>query len=174
MSTYDIFDVEVYPSSIFPDNIYDSYIYDPELVFYESKINQILETVDENELAEKFDEKIKELEDDLDDIGKKSFLMGVAIGASFGDIDPYGRVKRDFHRRSTIFTGEKEDYEKFRNEMENIKKDIEQDKEDLKDRFGTTGELSKKTWVRYGLVPKTVIENKLVDELVNSRIEIQE
>ena len=76
MTTYDIFDVEVYPSSIFPDNIYDTYIYDPELVFYESKINQILETVDENELAEKFDEKIKELENDLDDIGKKSFLNG--------------------------------------------------------------------------------------------------
>ena len=52
-------------------------------------------------------------------MGQKSFLRGVEIGSQFGDVDPYGRIKRDkFHRRSTILQDEEDDYSEFKSKVD--------------------------------------------------------
>src|SRR5690606_33576324 len=61
-----------------------------------------------------FDKKILEIEDKMDDIGKKSFVLGTAIALGFADDITQGRIyRKGYFDRAVIGTEEKEIYKEL-------------------------------------------------------------
>src|SRR5690606_7663991 len=91
-----IYPSSIYPSSIYPSSIYPKTIYDPQDVYFEEDVKKVLEEMinDMEKLSELFDKKILEIEDKIDDIGKKSFVLGAAIALGFADDIKEGKIYR--------------------------------------------------------------------------------
>lgn len=115
-----IYGGSIYPSSIYPGNIYDVNIYDPQPVYLEQEIEELLKK-NEKELQQLFDNFVNSLDGHFDDWGKKSFLLGVAIGNDFANEKYEGRQHRDeYFKRSVIFKDETDDYKEFREKIDSM------------------------------------------------------
>src|SRR5690606_32566400 len=84
-------------------------------------LEEMMEDVEK--LSKYFDRKMLQIERKMDDIGKKSFVLGTAIALGFADDRNEGRIyRKGYFDRAVIMTHEKEKYKEFVDKMEKLPK----------------------------------------------------
>lgn len=177
-----IYGGSIYPSSIYPGNIYDVNIYDPQPVYLEQEIEDIL-AKNEKELREHFDKLVLDIEKDVDDIGKKSFLLGTALAMEFATKEDAS--KHDFFKRAIIHDFEKDDYEDIRTKKKLPAQIIEpkltssrrqqgETDEDFDERVRIKKEIYEKTLKKYNEIESAhaELEEELTDYIEKQKIKI--